>query len=112
METVSLSWSYTEFKTYVLLYAADTNQIITEEEKDFIDSQFDALLVKTMQKELDDDNDYERIQKIMAYIEQNHLTKKDLEGLLKEVEEIYKSDGKYDATEKAMYHLLGKLFNM
>ena len=112
METVSLSWSYTEFKAYLLLYAADTNQIITEEEKEYIDSQFDALLVKTMQKELDDDNDYERIQKIMAYIEQNHLTNKDLDGLLKEVEEIYKSDGEYDSMEKTMYHLLEKLFNM
>ena len=91
METVTLSWSYTEFKAYLLLYAADTNKIITEEEKEFIESQFDALLIKTMQKELDNDNDYERIQKIMAYIEQNHLTKKDLEGLLKEVEEIFKN---------------------
>ena len=112
METITLSWSYIDFKAYLLLYAADTNKIITEEEKDFIDSQFDALLIKTVQKELDNDNDYERIQKIMAYIEQNHLTKKDLEGILKEVEEIYQSDGVYDTTEKAMFNLLEKLFNI
>ena len=48
----------------------------------------------------------------MAYIEQNHLTKKDLEGLLKEVEEIYQSDGVYDTAEKAMFNLLEKLFNI
>ena len=55
METITLSWSYMDFKVYLLLYAADTNKIITEEEKDFIDSQFDALLIKTVRKELDND---------------------------------------------------------
>ena len=112
METVSLSWSYVDFKAYLFLYAADTNQIVTEEEKDFIESQFDVLLIKTIQKELDGDNDYERIQKIMAYIEQNHLTKKDLDGLLKEVDTIYKIDGEYDSTEKGMYQLLKKIFHI
>ena len=34
MEEVKLSWSYNDFKAYVLIYAAESNQVITEEEKD------------------------------------------------------------------------------
>ena len=48
----------------------------------------------------------------MAYIEQNHLTKNDLDGLLAEVDTIYKIDGEYDSTEKGMYQLLKKIFHI
>ena len=81
MEEVKLAWTYDEFKAYLLIYAAESNQIITEEEKDFIEAQFDTLIINAIQKEIKEDDDYQRIQKIMAYIEQNHLTNKDLENL-------------------------------
>ena len=40
MEDVKLTWTYNEFKAYVLIYAAESNQVITEEEKDFIENNF------------------------------------------------------------------------
>ena len=36
MEDVNVSWSYDEFKIYLLLYAAESNQVVTEEEIEFI----------------------------------------------------------------------------
>ena len=112
MEAVNLTWSYNEFKAYLLIYAAESNNIITEEEKDFIEAQFDTLVIKTMQKEIKGDNDYHRIQKIMAYIEQNNLSKTDLDDLLKEIHNIYQSDGKFDLVEQGVFQLLEKLFKM
>ena len=36
MEEIKLSWTYNEFKAYLLIYAAESNQVITDEEKEFI----------------------------------------------------------------------------
>ena len=97
MEAVNSTWSYDQFKTYLLIFAAESNQIITKEEKDYIEAQFDSLLIKTVQKEINKDNDFQRIQKIMAYIEQNNLSKTDLDELLKEIHTVFQSDCKFDS---------------
>ena len=112
MEALNLTWSYNEFKAYLLIYAAESNQVITEEEKDFIESQFDTLVIKAIQKEINGDNDYQRIQKIMAYIEQNNLSKTDLDELLKEIHTVYQSDGKFDSVEQGVFQFLEKLFKI
>ena len=49
MEVVNLTWSYNELKAYLLIYSAESKNIITEKEKDFIEAQFDTLVIKTMQ---------------------------------------------------------------
>ena len=112
MEAVNLTWSYNEFKAYLLIYATEANQIITEEEKDFIEAQFDTLIINAIQKEIKEDDDYQRIQKIMAYIDQNNLSKADLEELLKEINTVYQSDGKYDMAKQGVFQFLEKLFKM
>ena len=112
MEAVKLAWSYDQFKAYVLIFAAESNQVITKEEKEYIEDQFDSLLVKTVHKEINQDNDFQRIQKIMGYIEQNNLSKTDLDELLKEIQTIYQSDGKFDLVEQGIFQFLEKLFKI
>ena len=112
MEDVNVSWSYDEFKIYLLLYAAESNQVVTEEEMEFIEAKFDILLIKAIQKEIKSDNDYHRIQKIMAYIDQHNLSKADLDELLQEIKAVYLSDGKYDAVEQTIFLSLQKLFQV
>ena len=112
MEAVNPAWSYDQFKAYLLIFAAESNQVITKEEKDYIEAQFDSLLIKTVQKEINKDNDFQRIQKIMAYIEQNNLSKTDLDELLKEIYNIYQSDGKFDLVEQGVFQFLEKLFKI
>ena len=112
MEAVNPTWSYDQFKAYLLIFAAESNQVITKEEKDYIEAQFDSLLIKTVQKEINKDNDFQRIQKIMAYIEQNNLSKTDLDELLKEIHTVYQSDGKFDTVEQGVFQFLEKLFKI
>ena len=112
MEAMNPTWSYDQFKAYLLIFAAESNQVITKEEKDYIEAQFDSLLIKTVQKEINKDNDFQRIQKIMAYIEQNNLSKTDLDELLKEIYNIYQSDGKFDLIEQGVFQFLEKLFKI
>ena len=112
MEAVNPTWSYDQFKAYLLIFAAESNQVITKEEKDYIEAQFDPLLIKTVQKEINKDNDFQRIQKIMAYVEQNNLSTTDLDGLLKEIHNVYQSDGKFDLVEQGVFQFLEKLFKI
>ena len=112
MEELNLTWSYDQFKAYLLIFAAESNHVITIEEKDFIEAKVDSLLIKTVQKEINRDNDFQRIQKIMAYIEQNNLSKTDLDELLKEIHSVYQSDGKFDSVEHGVFQFLEKLFTM
>jgi len=112
MEVVHPTWSYDQFKAYLLIFAAESNQVITKEEKDYIEAQFDSLLIKTVQKEINKDNDFQRIQKIMAYVEQNNLSTTDLDGLLKEIHNVYQSDGKFDLVEQGVFQFLEKLFKI
>ena len=112
MEAVNPTWSFDQFKAYLLIFAAESNQVITKEEKDYIETQIDSLLIKTVQKEINKDNDFQRIQKIMAYIEQNNLSKTDLDELLKEIHTVYQSDGKFDTVEQGVFQFLEKLFKI
>ena len=52
MEDNRIPWSKDEFLAYLLIYAAQINQIETEEEKEFIESRFDSKILKKVYKEI------------------------------------------------------------
>ena len=112
MEDIKLSWEKDEFLAYLLIYAAQINQIETAEEKEFIESRFQATLLKKIYKEINSDNDYTRIQKVMVYTYQNNYLSQDLDILLKEIKELLLCDGKFDVTEQSLYHYLKKIFKI
>ena len=112
MENLKLSWTKVEFMAYLLIYAAQINQIETEEEKEFIESRFDSEILKKVYKEINSDNDYQRIQKVMVYTYQENYLSQDLDNLLKEIKELLLCDGKFDVTEQALYHYLQKIFKI
>jgi len=112
MEDIKLSWTKDEFLAYLLIYAAQINQIETEEEKEFIESRFDSKILKKVYKEINSDNDYQRIQKVMVYTYQENYLSQDLDHLLKEIKELLLCDGKFDVTEQALYHYLKKIFKI
>ena len=112
MEDIKLSWTKDEFLAYLIIYAAQINQIETEEEKEFIESRFDSKILKKIYKEISSDNDYQRIQKVMVYTYQNNFLSQDLDDLLKEIKELLLCDGRFDPTEQALYFYLKKLFKI
>ena len=112
MEDLKVFWTKDEFLAYLLIYAAQANQIETEEEKEFIESRFDLKILKNIYKEINRDNDYQKIQKVMVYTYQNNYLSQDLENLLKEIKELLLCDGKFDATEQALYYYLKKIFKI
>ena len=112
MNDLKLSWTKDEFMAYLLIYAAQINQIETEEEKEFIESRFNSKTLKKIYKEINSDNDYQRIQKVMVYTYQKNYLSHDLDNLLKEIKELLLCDGKFDPTEQALYFYLKKIFKI
>ena len=112
MENIRIPWSKDEFLAYLLIYAAQINQIETEEEKEFIESRFDSKILRKIYKEINNDNDYQRIQKVMVYTYQKNYLSKDLDDLLKEIKELLLCDGRFDVTEQALYYYLKKIFKI
>ena len=112
MENLELTWTKDEFMAYMLIYAAQINQIETEEEKELIKSRFNDQTLKRVYKEINADNDYQRIQKVMVYTYQNNYTSQDLDDLLKKIKELLLCDGKFDSTEQSLYSHLKKIFKI
>ena len=111
MEKITISWTKDEFNAYILIYAAQTNLIETSEEKDFIESRINKTIIDKIHKEIKKDNDYQKIQKIMTYIDQKQYSKDDLDKILSEIKSMYLCDGEFDSTEQAIYYSLEKIFN-
>ena len=112
MGDTKLTWTKDEFLAYLLIYAAQINQLETAEEKEFIESRFDSKTLKKIYQEINNDNDYQRIQKVMVYTYQNNYLSQDLYDLLKEIKELLLCDGRFDATEQALYYYLKKIFKI
>lgn len=93
------NWTKKEFKAYVLLYAANANFFETEEEKEIILSSVDPFLYKEIHKELDRDNDYQSIQKILYNIEKYSYSKESLHLLIKDIELVFDADRHRDVLE-------------
>jgi len=91
------------------LYAANSNQQVTDEEREFIESKFDKLTLTKMSKELQSDNDYQRLQKILKCINQFNCSDSDIDKLLEEVKFISTTDGAIDVVEQSTHSFLSRM---
>lgn len=112
MENVSSTdWTKAEFKAYLLTYAARCNFFESEEEKELILSYVNQDQYKRIHKEIDQDNDYKSIQKIMYNLEKFNYSKNDLQHLMTEIKNFLKADGNIDAEEENLLIGLRHLFS-
>ena len=103
------NWTKKEFKAYVLLYAANANFFETEDEKEIILSLVDPLLYKEIHRELDRDNDYQSIQKILYNMEKYNYSKESLHHLIEDIELVFDADRHHDVLEDNFLIGLSKL---
>ncbi len=110
MENLSTDWTKAEFKAYLLTYTARCNFFESEEEKELIMGYVNQDQYKRIHKEIEHDNDYQSIQKIMFNLEKFNYSKDDLERLMAEIKQFLKSDGNIDAEEQNLLIGLKHLF--
>jgi hypothetical protein len=102
-------WTREEFKAYLLLYAARANFFEDESEKEAILTMVNPLTYKRIHKEIEDDNDYQSIQKILFNIEKHDYSKDKIKFLISDIERIFNASGKHDLLEENMLRGLQKL---
>ena len=110
--TEDVNWTKEEFKAFLLLYAAQTNFFETQEEIEFIESRFPNEIIDRIRKEIDKLNDYEKSKIIVNQIKSNEYTQSDLDTILVEIKELYKSDGKFDSLEQSIFSMLNRLLKI
>lgn len=100
------NWTDKEFETYVLLYAAQSNFIETDEESDFILSKIDTKIYNSIHNEIVHDTDIVSKQKIKEFLINNKLSDEQKTQLLRDVKEVLFADGTVDYLEKNVYTFL------
>jgi len=104
-------WTKDELVAYVLLYAASSNFIEDNFEKNEIIAKVDMQTFQKIHDEFDDDNDYQSIQKIIKGLETHNYSKEDLDNLFIDIKLLFLSDGEYDALEQNMMMQLKKILS-
>ena len=107
-----LNWTKEEFKVFLLLFAAQTNFIETQEEIEYIESKFPNEIINRTRKEINKLNDYQKSEIIVNQIKSNEYVQSDLDEILLEIKELYKSDGVFDSLEQSMFSMLEKLLKV
>ena len=110
--TEHLNWTKEEFKVFLLLFAAQTNFIETQEEIEYIESKFPNEIINRIRKEINKLNDYQKSELIVNQIKSNEYVQSDLDEILLEIKELYKSDGVFDSLEQSMFYMLEKLLKV
>ena len=110
--TEHLNWTKEEFKAFLLLYAAQTNFFETKEEIEFIESRFPNEIINKIRKETNILNDYQKSEIIVNQIKSNEYVQSELDEILVEIKELYKSDGKFDSLEQSIFSMLNRLLKI
>ncbi len=109
MKTTTTNWNRNEFKAYVLLYAANCDHIENRQEREYILSKVDKKTYENIHYELDADNDYQSIQKIISNIDQFEYSENELQRLTAEIMELFLADDKLDTVEQCIFMMLKKI---
>jgi len=110
MEEFKTDWTKDEFKAYLLMHAAEADYVKTDEERALIRTVVTNESYSKIYKELQGDNDYQRIQKILFNLEKFDYSKDDLKAIVKDLKQLFHADGEIDLLEENMLYSLKQLF--
>jgi len=111
MSEFKTEWTKAEFKAYLLLYAAQANYFESEEETEIIQEIVSGNDYKMIHKEIDRDNDYQRIQKILHNIEKFEYSKDEIHLLVEDIQRLFLADGEIDLLESNFFISLKRLID-
>ncbi|MCB0478154.1 MAG: hypothetical protein KDC84_08325 [Crocinitomicaceae bacterium] len=111
MKDFTTDWTPDELKAYLLLYCTHCHIEETDEDKELIISKVDKDIYKRIHKEIDKDNDYQSLEKILNTIQRLGYTHDDIEVLIQDIKELFLQDGEFDTLEQNMLRQLKHLLN-
>ena len=93
------TWTKKEFKAYVLLYCSQADYSESNAERGLIVNKVGKDNYNHIYEELDKDNDYTRVQKIMTTSKRMNYNH---EQLVADMKEVFFADGEFDVLEQNM----------
>ncbi len=109
MDEFKTNWTSEELRAYILLYCAHANFVETQEERDFIKRKVGRDKYEKVHKEFDEDNDYQRIQKIQHTVERYNYSRQEIDRLFGDIKKMFLADGEIDILEENVYRGLQHL---
>lgn len=107
---MTTDWTKNELLVYLLIWCANADFIEHDYEVELLLSKTNEATIKKIKKEIDRDNDMDRLNKVSDSIERLGLDKSDVHHLFQEMKEMFLSDGEYSMLEKnlerGLKHLL------
>jgi hypothetical protein len=107
--TFATDWTKEEFKAYLLLYAAKANFFEDELEREMILSMVNPSTFKRIHREINQDNDYQSIQKILLNVKKYHYSQENIEHLILDIQKVFDASEKEDLLEGNMLRGLKRL---
>jgi len=111
MGTNYKEWNYDEFIAFVMLYAANADYEIVEDEKELIIGKVGEQEYKQLLKFASGNHDTENINIILELKKKYITTKEDLADLFDQINEVINADGVVNLYEKNMNNALHFLFD-
>ena len=103
-----VDFSLNDFLAYVMIYAADADFVITDEEERHIRNVVGDTSYVQMLDLFDSHNDVETME-FISKLKAHYLIENSNDSLLKIVKEVFLVDGYFAASEKALYEALKHL---
>ena len=111
MGEITTDWTRQEFKAYLLSYAAHSNYFESEEEAEMIHEVVSDAAYKKVHRELEKDNDYQSLQKILYNLEKFNYTKDEIHVLVEDIQKLFLADGEIDLLESNFFSALKRLID-
>ena len=109
MSSEKPQWSYNEFLAYLLLYAANADFDINDEERKLLLSGLNTYDYNNIRKAFDKSNDYERLQIIGIYRDLYYPDDESKEKILNDLRNVFLADEEYNSVERAVFMGLRKV---
>ncbi len=109
MQTENTSWSYNEFLAFLMVYAAQMNLVLSEEELDFIKNKTGISNIDSIKARVESISDIEALDIIEVYRNQYLDTKEKQEKVRQDLEGLLKADTGHSQLEKVVIHLLERV---
>jgi len=103
------NWSYNEFSTFAMLYAATIDSHIDKEEEDLIRQRLDEAGYQKIKAVFEQCSDHECINTILSYHDQYMADEAGRQRLLDDFRSVFTADHRYSPMEQEMMHIFKQL---
>lgn len=103
------NWTYKEIHAFIMLYAANVDGKITQEEENLIVKNLQRESYERVKQVFQKCDDTQALDLILSYRDQYFATPEDKAKILADMVEIYKADAVFEQIERGMHKMFQRL---